>query len=107
MKDLLSSINAARSLDELLFLMAMLSRRMETMMSSGAFGEADVQGLVGPLAMIRSLLTTLSSSPVRSGETALQRTLARALADRYGDIEGQIKEMRNDMVRSKRTCTQQ
>jgi len=94
------SINQANGFDELLPLVDQLSRKAEVMMNGRKLTEADIQQIAVPLTEIRLLLTALS--PRGNGNDGPgEDSRVRDLADRYREMEGRIKELRNDLARTR------
>ena len=98
-----TAIGRARGLRELLPLVIMLSRETEAIISDQMLSESDIQQIAAPLSKIRILLAKVAA-PGR-GQNGFRRedALVAELADRYLDIEGRIKEMRNDLALTKKT----
>ena len=94
------AVDQAQGLRELLPLAAILSRKTETMVNGRKFSEDDIQQIAAPLAKISFLLTALTRLRNRHDRTGGDAPLVRDLAERYRDIEGRIKEMRNDLARA-------
>jgi len=99
------AINEARGLGQLLTLVSMLSQETEALMNIRQLSDSDIHQIAVPLAKIRLLLTALA--PLRCGREVNCRedALVRDLVDRFRDIEGRLKEMRNDLARSKKSLT--
>ena len=92
------AISQAKSLDELLTLAVMLSHETEALLNDRTLNERDIHLIVVPLAQIRFLLTTMAPVEHGSGKVRTEDPHIRGLIDRYRDIEGRLKEMRNDLA---------
>jgi len=101
MDRLTSSIVNARDLDELLPLMVTLSRKTQDLMTARQLREGEVRQLARPLELMRLLLTALASFERSSGAGAAGGSLAGDLAERYLELEGRVKELRNDLARQR------
>jgi hypothetical protein len=95
------AICQANGLGELLPLAVKLSQETEAIMNNRKLSESDVHRIAVPLAKIRLLLTTIAPRGRGPNEFFSENALVRDLVDRYLDIEGRIKEMRNDLARAK------
>lgn len=98
------AINQAKGLHELLPLVIILSRETASMMNDRRLTESDIHRIVVPLAKIRFLLTSIATSGCGSGDVSQEDALVSELVERYLNIEGRIKEMRNDLARAKKPC---
>ncbi|MEK6742781.1 MAG: hypothetical protein AABZ15_04195 [Nitrospirota bacterium] len=74
------------------------------MMNDRRLTESDIHRIVVPLAKIRFLLTSIATSGCGSGDVSQEDALVSELVERYLNIEGRIKEMRNDLARAKKPC---
>lgn len=95
--DLRKAIGQARGLRDLLPLIVMLLQETEAMMNGRTLTENDIRRIAAPLAKIRFLLTTIAPGGHSQEDSSPEGALARDLIERYRDIEGRIKEMRNDL----------
>jgi hypothetical protein len=102
MDHLTRAIGEAKDLGELLPLIVTLSQRTDDMLRRRRLSEDDLQQIARPLSTIRLLLTTLTSlQNERDGNDTAQVSSAAKLAERFLDLEGYIKELRNDLARAR------
>ncbi len=100
MKGLAEKIRAARSLEDVLPLIETLSRETTQVIAKGDLTESDVDRILHPIEVMRMLLGKLDL--VLSGASDDPQTVAiRDLAARCLDLEGKLKETRNDRLRPK------
>lgn len=93
------AVSQAKDLGELLPLVDRLSRETESLMKSRSLSESDMRRIVAPLVKIRLLLTMIASPEYGSGKINKEDARIRDMVERYLDIEGRIKELRNDFAR--------
>ncbi len=98
--DLLSSIAACNDQNKLFVMLDDLSRTTSLVLAGRPEREAEVRLLAGYIVEIRRLLHELASLPPAGGRIALSRERCRSLADRYLELEGMVKELRNDLAGS-------
>ncbi|MHB8844699.1 MAG: hypothetical protein ACYC7L_08100 [Nitrospirota bacterium] len=95
--DVRRAISKAQGLGELLPLVVMLLQETESMMNGRTLNEDDIRRIAAPLAKIRFLLTTIATRGCVPDDSSPEGALVRDLIEHYEDIEGRIKEMRNDL----------
>ena len=97
------AMTGAKTLGELFPLVVMLLQWTEGMMNGRKLGEDDIQRIVVPLTRLRLLLTRIAPPARGAGHDDWEDTFVKALVERCRDIEGRIKEIRNDLAREKKT----
>jgi hypothetical protein len=97
-EDLLKSIFARKEAGELFEQLDRLFRDASQVLTRRPQNAAEMTQLAGSVAEIRHLLVELSSMPLPKGRQGSSREHCRALADRYLDLEGRVKELRNDLT---------
>ena len=100
MDELTNRINNAKGLDDLLPLIDTLSRETEAILSARVVREGDFDRILHPLIVIRILLNKLDMM-LPKGDGNAHAALIRKLTDRCLDLEGTMKETRNDRFRAK------
>jgi hypothetical protein len=75
------------------------------MMREKDLSEEDIQQIALPLTKMRFLLTTIASRVHRAGEADRHDAGVVDLIERCRDIEGRLKELRNDIARANRPHT--
>jgi len=93
------AISRAQGIRELLPLVGMLSWETEAMMNRRELREDDIQRIAVPLIKIRLLLNALAPLGSRQDGIVREDPIIRSLADRFREMEGRIKEIRNDLAR--------
>lgn len=100
MDQLTERINNASCLDDLIPLIEAISRETEAMLGRNRLTERNFATILLPLAAMRSLLGRLDLLLSDPGSvSAAQAAVIRELAARCLDLEGRIKEKRNDRLR--------
>ncbi len=87
-------IRQAACLDDLLPLLDVLERGIREFFTRERATAGEIQAVAGQLTQIRLLLNELEAGEVRT------RGASRELAARYLELEGRIKELRNDLSRA-------
>lgn len=99
MDELLDRIHSAKGLDDLLPLIDHLSRETEALASRKVLLDSDFDRILRPIAIIRMLLgklDLLAPGPEHDPHVMIIRDLAA----RCMDLEGTLKEARNDRSRA-------
>jgi hypothetical protein len=60
----------------------------------------EVELMAAYIAEIRQTLSQISFLQMRADGSGIPQTVTRALSDRFLELEGRVKELRNDLVRS-------
>ena len=105
LRAIIGAIGQARDLEDLLPLVDRLSRKTADMMREKDLSEDDIQQIALPLTKMRFLLTTISSRVHRAGDADRHDAGVVDLIERCRDIEGRLKELRNDIARANRPRT--
>jgi hypothetical protein len=105
MRNIIRSIGQAKDLEDLLPLVDRLSRKTSDIMSEKDLSEGDIWQIALPLTKMRFLLTTIASRVHRAGDADRHDAGVVDLIDRCRDIEGRLKELRNDLARADRSRT--
>lgn len=99
MQDLTDRIRHARTMEDLIPFIETLSARMETAMRGRTFSDDDLEQLIVPLAAIRLFLGHLDLSEQGAAGGQTRKKLVQELSRNCLDIEGRLKEIRNDHFR--------
>jgi len=99
--DPLSTVGGCEDRDELFQMLDGLSRKASEVLARRRAKAADVQLLAGYVAEIRHLLHELSLLSLRPGAPAAPHEQCRSLVERYLELEGMVKELRNDLAASR------
>ncbi len=97
MDQILRAINNAKCTGDLYPALIALSSETERIVTTHPLNAEEARLLAQYLTEIRSLLTEMAKSSVGSGGNN-GATAPEKLATLYGEIEGRVKEMRNDLV---------
>lgn len=100
MDDVLKSISSAGSIDELFPILEWISKETERIVNAQKVSAMDVQKIAGYLTDIRLLLNELSHYQVWPDVRDLPASNGKTMAQRYLELEGKIKEIRNDLNRA-------
>jgi len=100
MKDLLERIVRAQNLNDLLPLVDDLSRETDAIMDLPQISAEDLQRVLRPFETIRMLLSRLDLQGAGPEEDRRQTEVIRDLVRRCLDVEGKVKEARNDHIRA-------
>ena len=98
MEDLAVRISRAKDLDELIPLIEAISQETENVLGKRELKEGDIERILVPLEVMRTLLGKLDLL-LPSLQDLGQATRIRELAVRCLDLEGKLKERRNDLLR--------
>lgn len=90
--------SACEHLAEIFAMLDSLSRKASEILARRKAKAADVEILAGHVAEIRQLLSELSRLSLRHGNVAAPHEECRDLAARYLELEGMVKELRNDLA---------
>jgi len=90
------TIQNANNLEDLLPLLEGLAAELRTYIKGSRLTAEQLQAMSSYLASIRLLLNVLERKDIGSNDTS------RWLAEQYVQLEGKVKEMRNDLDRSMR-----
>lgn len=102
---IIRSIGQAKDLEDLLPLVDRLSRKTADIIGERDLSEVDIQQIALPLTKMRFLLTTIASRVHRAGEADRHDAGVVGMIERCRDIEGRLKELRNDIARADRSRT--
>jgi len=94
LKDIEEAIRNAKGSEALFSMLSQLLSVAEAKIGDPRFDAARMNQLAGYLAEIRYLLDLIGNDPV----AAHVSWTAKAFAARYRDLEGKVKEIRNDCV---------
>jgi hypothetical protein len=97
MEQILRAIRNAKCMGDLYAALSALSNETERVVSTCPLNEEEARLLAQYLADIRSLLHRMAGSEAGSGCNE-RDSAAERLAVLYGEIEGRVKEMRNDLA---------
>ncbi len=86
--------------EELFLALDGLSRKVSRVLAGRRAKAAEVTLLAGHVAEIRRLLHELCSLSLLHGGPANSHDRCRSLAARYLELEGMVKELRNDLAAS-------
>ncbi len=98
-----SAIICREESDRLFVMLETLFRDAGSLLAERPSRIREVEELAGHVAEIRRLLLHLSRLPMLPGGRGMPHELSRYLAARYEELEGRVKELRNDIVRSSRS----
>lgn len=90
--DIEKAIRQAKDSEAVFSMLSQLLSAAETRVGDPRFDAARMNQLAGYLAEIRYLLDLLGNDPV----AVPVAWTAKAFAERYRDLEGKVKELRND-----------
>jgi len=100
MKNRTEDIKNAKNGDEIRELLEWMMSEAERIISSQQLALDESSKLALYLTQIRLLLDELSSFEARRGATDPATFLAAGLLSRFLDLEGRVKEIRNDLLES-------
>ena len=95
MRDMNKAINAARTVEEIGELLDELARGIKGMIEKGRVSAGRVPEMAALATELRVLLADLAAGDLQA------RGMSRELTERYLEIEGKLKEIRNDLDRGR------
>jgi hypothetical protein len=98
---MMDRIRKTTTLEDILPLIEALSKEIEEIMSQRKATESEIKLLLRPLGALRVLLGRLDLHLGGQDGNSPQALIIRDLARRCLDVEGMIKEARNDLVASR------
>ena len=99
--DLREAIDHAKGIADLLPMIVALLQETEAVIDGRTLNDDDIRLIATPLAKIRFLLTALAARGGDPVDSSREGALISELIERYQDIEGRLKEMRNDHAPSR------